>query len=83
MCQGDSECDHRATAQIEIECSALEATNFLEATGRQTRVYATRLRATFSGRTGPNRPEDLGAIERVRCINTRRFSPPNMMSPTT
>jgi hypothetical protein len=38
------------------------------ATDRQARANATCLRATFSGRTGPNRPEDLGAIERVPCI---------------
>jgi hypothetical protein len=42
------------------------------------------LQATFSGQTGPDCPEDVSR-NRARWMRqtTRRFSPPNMLCPTT
>jgi hypothetical protein len=57
--------------QVDIGCSALEATVSRTATGQQARVNATCLRATFSGRTGPDRPEDLGRNRACSMQQTR------------
>jgi hypothetical protein len=40
--------------EVDIECTAREATFSRTAIGQQARFNATCLRATFSGRTGPD-----------------------------
>jgi hypothetical protein len=69
---------------VDVECSARESRFPGQPTGRQARANVTCLRATFPDERGPDPPEDLSHI-RARSMrqNTRRFSPPNMLCPTT
>lgn len=67
------------TASVDIECDAREALLSRTATGRKASANATSLWPTFSGRTGPDRPEDLGrnqsrSMRQTRGASRRRTS---------
>ena len=70
--------------QVDIEYDAREPRFSGRATGREAPPNMTSLRATISGLTAPDSPEDLGSQSSAfDAENIRRFSPPNMLCSTT